>query len=70
MNIRGGNITVGEIMRNPKGMAIIKREFPHLINTPMFKLAQNMPLNKVIAHWGHQIGQTKVNALVEELKKA
>ena len=57
-------------MSNPRGRAIINREFPGLINTPMFKLAQNMPLNKVIAHWGQHIGQTKVNALVEELKKA
>ena len=70
MNIRGGNITVGEIMRNPRGRAIIQREFPNLINTPMFRLAQNMPLNKVAAHWGHHVGQTKVNALVEELRRA
>jgi len=70
LNIRGGNITVGEIMSNPNGMAIIKREFPHLINTPMFRLSQGMTLNRVVSHWGHHIGQTKVNNLIEELKKA
>lgn len=70
MNIRGGNITVREIMQNPKGMAIMRREFPNLINTPMFKLAQGMTLNKVASHWGHHIGSAKVNALIEELKRA
>lgn len=70
MNIRGGNITIAEIMQNPGGRAIIKREFPRLIGTPMFRMAQNMTLSRVASHWGHHIGQAKVNALVEELKKA
>lgn len=69
MNIRGGNITIREIMQTPKGMAIMRREFPRLINTPMFKMAQGMTLNAVAAHWGHHIGQNRVNALIEEIKR-
>ena len=60
---------MGEIMRNPRGRAIIQREFPRLIGTPMFRMAQNMTLSRVASHWGHHIGQAKVNALIEELKK-
>ena len=69
MDIRSGNITVGEIMRNPRGMALLRREFPKVINTPMFRLAQGMSLNAVVRHWGHHVGQNKVNALIAELKK-
>ena len=68
MNLKGGNITIREIMNNPKGFAIMKREFPTLIGTPMFNLAQGMSLNKVIAHWGSHVPKTKIDSIIEELK--
>ena len=69
MDIRSGNITVREIMQNPGGMALMRKEFPKIINTPMFRLAQGMTLNAVMKHWGHHVGQAKVNALIAELKR-
>lgn len=68
MNLKGGNITIREIMNNPKGFAIMKREFPTLIGTPMFNLAQGMSLNKVIAHWGNHVSNAKIQAILNELK--
>ena len=69
MNLKGGNVTIGEIMNDPKGFAIMKREFPKLIGTPMFKMAQRMSLNRVIQHWGHHVPRSKIDSIIEELKR-
>ena len=69
MNLKGGNVTICEIMNNPKGFAIMKREFPGLIGTPMFKLAQGMTLNKVVQHWGNKIPKAKIDSIIDELKR-
>ena len=69
MNLKGGNVTIGEIMNNPKGFAIMKREFPNLIGTPMFAMAQRMTLNKVVQHWGNHVPRSKIDSIIEELKR-
>jgi len=69
LNLKGGNVTIGEIMNDPKGFAIMKREFPKLIGTPMFKMAQRMSLNRVIQHWGHHVPRSKIDSIIEELKR-
>ncbi len=68
LNLKGGNVTIGEIMNDPKGFAIMKREFPKLIGTPMFKMAQRMSLNRVIQHWGHHVPRSKIQSILNELK--
>ena len=35
MELRGGNITLGEIAKNPQARALVNREFPGMLNHPL-----------------------------------
>ena len=35
MNLKNGQITVGEVLSNPNARALLQREYPALLNHPM-----------------------------------
>ena len=47
MNLKNGQITVGEVLSNPNARALLQREYPALINHPMLGMARGMTLNQV-----------------------
>ena len=47
MNLRNGNITVGELLANPKVWELLQREAAGLANYPMLRMASGMTLNQL-----------------------
>ncbi|MEG1777774.1 MAG: hypothetical protein RR209_02255 [Angelakisella sp.] len=69
MNLHNGNITVRELLRNPKAQQILQREFPGVMGSPMFRMAQNMSLNTVIGRVRSHVPQSKIDKLWKELSE-
>ena len=69
MNLNNLNITVGELLQNPKAKAVLAREFPTLINTPIVKLYRQMPLRQVMQYAKGKVPQEKIQRIIKELEE-
>lgn len=68
MNLRNGQITVGELLSNPAVRRLAQQEFPGIINHPMLHTAYNMPISRVIAMARGRVPQSKINRLLQTLE--
>ena len=68
MNLRGGNITVGEVVQNPAAYSILKREFPDVVGGPLFRMAQGLSLNQVLAQVRGQVPKERIQGIIDEIK--
>lgn len=68
MQLRNGEITIGEILRDPRAKAILTRELPDLARSPLLAFAGNMSLNRVIALSKGRVAPEKVQSILEQLK--
>lgn len=67
MNLKNGQITVSEISRDPRAYALLNREFPQIVQSPLFRLAGGMTLQQVLAFAKESIPQEKIDSLLEQL---
>lgn len=68
MNLNNMNITVGQLLSNPKAKSIMAREFPTLINTPIVKLYSNKSLKQVLSLAKGKVPQDKIQRIIKELE--
>lgn len=68
LDLQNGNITIGQILRMPKAKAILVRELPELMNSPLVSLAGNMSLNQVLSLSKGRVAPAKVKSILEQLK--
>ncbi len=68
MELRGGNITLGELARDPRARALVDREFPGMLNHPMAGMFMGLTLNQAVRKAGGRVPQKTLRRLVEELK--
>lgn len=68
LDLQNGNITIGQILRVPKAKAILVRELPELMNSPLVSLAGNMSLNQVLFLSKGRVAPAKVKSILEQLK--
>lgn len=67
MNLKNGQITVSEISRDPRAYALLNREFPQIVQSPLFRLAGGMTLQQVLTFAKGSIPQEKIDSLLEQL---
>ncbi len=63
------NMTVGQVLANPKAKAILAREFPTLINTPIAKLYSSMTVRQVLSLANGKVPQDKIQRIIKELEQ-
>ena len=63
------NLTVGQVLANNKAKAILAREFPTLINTPIVKLYSSMTVKQVLALAKDKVPQDKIQRIIKELEQ-
>ena len=68
MDLKSLNITVDELLKNSNAKAILSREFPTLINSPMVKLYKNMSLKKVLTYAKGNVPDEKIQRIIKELE--
>lgn len=69
MNLRNYEITVGEILQNPKARALLTRELPVVMRHPMLPVARAIPLKDIINNAGRYISPQKMQSILNELEK-
>lgn len=68
MNLRNGQITVNEVLSNPRARMLLQREIPMIMGHPMLRMAGNMTLTQVLRYAGGRVPQDQINRILEELK--
>ena len=69
MDIRNGNITVGEILRNPAAKQLFQQELPEYMSNPfMMGMARSMSLKAIISLSRGRVPKEKTDRLLERLK--
>ncbi len=69
MDLRNGTIRVKEILSVPGAKAILVRELPQMMNSPMVRMAGNMSLNQVLSYAKGHVSQEKINSILRQLKE-
>ena len=68
LDLKNGNITIRQILRVPQAKAILAKELPELMNSPLVGLAGNMSLNQVLSLSKGRVAPEKVKRILEQLK--
>ena len=68
MDLRNGQITLRELLNNPKSYQILRRESPISLNHPLVRRAGNMTLNQLLGLGKGRIPQGKINRILDELR--
>ena len=69
MDLKNNQITVGELLDNPKSRAVFQRRFPMVMKHPLLGAARTVTLDQLMAFAGAYVPMTIVNDTVSELKK-
>lgn len=68
MDLRNGNITLNEILSNPRAEAILRQAFPAFANNRMMmRMGRRMTLNQILSHARGHVPQNQINAVIAQL---
>ncbi|MEA4920256.1 MAG: hypothetical protein VB078_04995 [Clostridiaceae bacterium] len=71
MDLKNGNITLGEVLRNPNAANILNDAFPGIMNNRMMmRMGYSMTLNKIVSHARGRVPQWQLNNVIDSLKQA
>ena len=68
MDLRNYQITVGQLLADPRARAILEREFPGLIRHPLIQRAGNLTLSQVLRLASGMVPAQKIQSLLSELQ--
>lgn len=68
MDLKNNQITVKEILANPKARSLFQREFPMVMNPRFLHMIQNTSLQVVLEFGKAHVPQAKINRILAELK--
>lgn len=68
MNLRQNQITVEELLRNPKSKVILEREFPQFMKMPFVQIAGKMTLQQVLSLNKGYVSLNQINRVLKELE--
>ena len=63
------DITLGELLANPAAKAVLAREFPGMVNSPLIKLYSRKSVAQVLKLAQGKVPAEKLNRIIDELKK-
>ena len=70
MDLRRNQITVGELLDNPRSRAVIQRRFPTALKHPLLGAARTVTLEQMLALAVAYLPQKKIDEAMEELRRA
>lgn len=68
MDLKNNEITVGEIVANPAAKAILKKEFPEVMNPVLLAMGRGFSLGRVLSMAGERYPQAKIEGVLEKLR--
>ena len=67
MDLKGGRITLGEILRHPGARELVEREFPGILRHPLAGAFLGLSLDRALALLGGRVPRERVEGLLREL---
>jgi len=68
MDLRSNQITLGELLENPKAKQVLARRFPHVINRPIVANSKSMTVERVIKLGAAFVPRKVIQDTLQELK--
>lgn len=69
MNLRSKQITVGELLDNPKSKAVFQRRFGRFMNHPMVSAARTLTLEQLEEMAAIYLPQKTIQETIRELER-
>ena len=69
MDLKGNQITVGELLDTPAAKAVFQRRFPMVMKHPMLGAARTVTLEQLIAFAGAYIPKKVIQDTLQELRR-
>ncbi|GEM_PF-929828 len=69
MDLQNNKIKFGVLLKDERAKTLLERAFPMWANTPLLRLAENMPLSKVIKIASRHVDAEKLSMVLNELEK-
>ena len=69
MDLKNNNITVRELLNNPKARQLLMRELSGYVNPQMLSFASNMSLKTVLGFSRGRVPPQKIENLLAQLKE-
>lgn len=69
MDIRNGEITVGELLQNKEVVWFLRQNYPFILMHPMVKNSHSMTLNEVVKRAGGILPPQRIASLVTQLRR-
>lgn len=69
MDLRRNQITVGELLDNPRSRAVIQRRFPTAASTRSWERPRTVTLEQMLAFAVAYLPQKKIDEAMEELRR-
>jgi len=68
MDLQNNRITIGEILVHPRGVALLNRNFPVMMNPFLLVIAKNMILANILKLAQDPNAQNQIDKLISDLK--
>lgn len=69
MDLRNGQITIGELLRHPEARQVLARRFPQMIGRPIVTASGAMSLERAMKAASAYVSQKDLQETLEELRR-
>lgn len=69
MDLRGGAVTLGELVRDPRARELVDREFPGLLRHPFARRFMGMPLSRALNMARGRVPEDSIQHLLDGLRQ-
>lgn len=69
VDLKNNQITVGELLDNPKSRAVFQRRFPMVMKHPLLGAARTVTLEQLVSFAGTYVPKGIIHDTLQELKK-
>ncbi len=69
MDLRNQNITLGELLQDPRAKAVLQKRFGKLLSHPMIGSAKKFTLKQIIQMGGSKLSKETIQVTLKELKE-
>lgn len=69
MDLKNNQITIGQLLADPRAREVLARRFPHVVGRPIVAASRNMTLEKIIKLSAAYVPQKVVQETLIELRR-
>lgn len=70
LDLKNNQITVGELLDNPKSRAVFQRRFPMVLKHPMMGASRTVTLDQLISFAGAYVPRSIISETLQDLSRA